>query len=157
MWYPICQSAHVKDRPLGLRRLGSDIVVWRDSRGKVHTHDDRCLHRGAKLSLGRILNDMLRCAYHGWCYDNSGQCITIPTSQTAQTKLAPRLKLQALETQERAGLVWAYFSEDGERAAFTIVRLIMALDVEERRGNGGYFRAKIEFDSNHDRLRHFQG
>src|SRR5438876_8001851 len=47
--------------------------------------------------------------------------------------------------------------EDGERAAFTIVRLIMALDVEERRGNAGYFRAKIEFDRDHDRLRHFQG
>jgi len=121
MWYPICQSAHVKDRPLGLRRLGSDIVVWRDSRGKVHTHDDRCLHRGAKLSLGRILNDMLRCAYHGWCYDSSGQCIAIPTSHTAQVKLAPRLRLESFETQERAGLVWVFFAEDRSAAAPPLV------------------------------------
>src|SRR5437870_12976099 len=59
---------------------------------------------------------------------------------------------------EFTGGCWFTVSvEDGERAALTIVRLIMALDVEERRGNGGYFRAKSEFDSDHDRLRHCQG
>jgi phenylpropionate dioxygenase-like ring-hydroxylating dioxygenase large terminal subunit len=110
MWYPICQSARVKETPLGLQRLGLDIVVWRDSHGKLHVHDDRCLHRGAKLSVGQVLGDQLRCAYHGWCYDTSGQCISIPTSKTAQTKLAPRLRLESFETQERAGLVWAYFT-----------------------------------------------
>ena len=50
MWYPICQSEHVKEKPLGLMRLGRDIVVWRDSIGNVHVHDDRCLHRGQMLS-----------------------------------------------------------------------------------------------------------
>jgi phenylpropionate dioxygenase-like ring-hydroxylating dioxygenase large terminal subunit len=117
MWYPICQSAHVKETPLGLQRLGRDIVVWRDSQGKIHVHDDRCLHRGAKLSVGQVINDHLRCAYHGWCYDTSGQCVTIPTSKTAQTKLAPRLRLDTLDTQERAGLVWAYFPETAGAAS----------------------------------------
>ena len=111
MWYPICQSAQVTQKPLGLHRLGLDIVLWRDSRGSIHGHDDRCLHRGAKLSVGKVVDDMLRCAYHGWCYDTTGQCTTIPTSKIAQNKLAPRLHLRHFETQERAGLVWAYFSE----------------------------------------------
>jgi len=110
MWYPICRTEIVKDHPVGLQRLGQDVVVWRDSKGAVHVHDDRCLHRGAKLSLGKILGDTLRCAYHGWCYDGSGQCVTIPTSKVAETKLAPRLCLTAYPTQERAGLVWTYFS-----------------------------------------------
>ncbi len=117
IWYPICQSAHVKDKPLGLTRLGRDIVVWRDAAGKVRVHDDRCLHRGAKLSLGEVVSGALRCAYHGWCYDTSGQCTSIPASQTAQTKLAPRLRLPGLESQERAGLVWAYFAEENGSAA----------------------------------------
>ena len=121
MWYPICQSARVMSRPVGLTRLGRDIVVWRDSAGKVRVHGDRCLHRGAKLSLGEVVNGSLRCAYHGWCYDTSGQCISIPTSQTAQIKLAPRLRLSAFESQERAGLVWAYFSEGGEVVAPPLV------------------------------------
>src|SRR5215467_13396043 len=110
MWYPVCQSDHVRQRPVGLHRMGSDIVLWRDSSGKIHAHDDRCLHRGAMLSIGQIVNDTLRCAYHGWCYDTSGQCITIPTSKTAETKLAPRLRLAQYETLERAGLVWAFFA-----------------------------------------------
>ncbi|PYS51773.1 MAG: 3-phenylpropionate dioxygenase [Acidobacteria bacterium] len=121
MWYPICQAAHVKDRPAGLHRLGSDIVVWRDSLGKFHAHDDRCLHRGAKLSLGQIVKDTLRCAYHGWCYDRSGQCVGIPTSKTAQTKLAPRLRLESVQTEERAGLVWGYFAEDRNASAPPLV------------------------------------
>jgi phenylpropionate dioxygenase-like ring-hydroxylating dioxygenase large terminal subunit len=112
MWYPICRSDAVKDRPVGLQRLGEDIVVWRDSGGHTHVHSDRCLHRGAKLSLGSIINDTLRCAYHGWCYDTAGQCVTIPTSKVAESKLAPRLCLASYETQERAGLIWTYFGEN---------------------------------------------
>ncbi|HLH32779.1 MAG TPA: aromatic ring-hydroxylating dioxygenase subunit alpha [Terriglobia bacterium] len=110
-WYPVCKSETVKAAPAGLHRLGSDIVVWRDSAGRIHVHDDRCLHRGAKLSVGQVVNNTLRCAYHGWCYDTSGQCVVIPTSKTAESKLAPRLRLQQFEAQERAGLVWVYFSE----------------------------------------------
>lgn len=121
MWYPVCQSEHVQQRPAGLQRLGIDIVLWRDSHGKVHANDDRCLHRGAKLSLGTVMNDALRCAYHGWCYDTSGQCTTIPTSKTAEAKLAPRLRLRHFETQERAGLVWLFFSQDENAAAPPLV------------------------------------
>jgi phenylpropionate dioxygenase-like ring-hydroxylating dioxygenase large terminal subunit len=111
MWYPLRQSAHVETQPAGIHRLGHDIVLWRDSHGRIHAHEDRCLHRGAKLSLGQITADNLRCAYHGWCYDTAGQCVGIPTSKTAQAKLAPRLRLRSFETQERAGLLWGYFGE----------------------------------------------
>jgi len=121
MWYPICQSEHVKDRPVGLQRLGQDVVLWRDSRGRIHAHDDRCLHRGAKLSLGKVTNDTLRCAYHGWCYDGAGQCVSIPTSKTAESKLAPRLCLTTFKIQERAGLVWVYFPDDPTTAAPPLV------------------------------------
>jgi phenylpropionate dioxygenase-like ring-hydroxylating dioxygenase large terminal subunit len=109
MWYPVCQADIVNNQPVGLHRLGQDIVVWRDSAGKVLAHDDKCLHRGAKLSLGKIVNSNLRCAYHGWCYDAQGQCVAIPTSKTAEAKLAPRLRLPTYEAQERAGLVWLFF------------------------------------------------
>ena len=111
LWYPVCRSDAIKDAPIGVRRLGQDIVVWRDSVGKTHVHDDRCLHRGAKLSLGKILNNTLRCAYHGWCYAGDGHCVTIPTSKAAEARLAPRVMLPTFESQERAGLVWAFFGD----------------------------------------------
>ena len=114
MWYPICQSSRVTDQPVGLKRLGRDIVAWRDSRGTVHVHDDRCLHRGAKMSLGQIVNDTIRCGYHGWAYDATGQCVTIPTSKAAETRLAPKLCMQTFPSQERAGLVWAYLTDNAE-------------------------------------------
>lgn len=143
MWYPICQSARVKTRPVGLLRLGHDLVVWRDSHFKIHTHDDRCLHRGAKLSVGQVVGDTLRCAYHGWCYDTAGQCTTIPTSKTAETKLAPRLRLTEFETQERCGLVWAYF---GETVASPAPPLAIPEELEDPSYSG--FICEAEWNAN---------
>jgi phenylpropionate dioxygenase-like ring-hydroxylating dioxygenase large terminal subunit len=117
MWYPICRVDRLGLAPIGLQRLAADIVVWRDSHGQVHAHSDTCLHRGAKLSLGQVVNDTLRCGYHGWCYDATGQCVAIPTSRTAETKLAPRLRLRKYDVQVRAGLVWAFFPDDRGLAA----------------------------------------
>ena len=111
LWYPICRSGAVAGEPLGLQRLGRDIVVWRDSGGALHVQDDCCLHRAAKLSLGKVVHDTLRCAYHGWCYDGAGHCVSIPTSKAAEARLAPRLTLPTFASQERAGLVWAYFGK----------------------------------------------
>ena len=143
MWYPVCQSVRVNQRPVGLRRLATDIVLWRDSSGRIHAHDDRCLHRGAKLSVGQVVNDTLRCAYHGWCYDTSGHCTTIPTSKTAQAKLAPRLRLQQYEAQERAGLVWLYFA-DNEAAA--VPPLVIPEELEDPAYSG--FICEAEWGAN---------
>ena len=143
MWYPVCQSTQVGEHPIGLQRLGCDIVLWRDSHRKIHAHDDRCLHRGAKLSVGKVVNDELRCAYHGWCYDTSGQCTTIPTSKTAQAKLAPRLRLRQFDTQERAGLVWAYFSED---ESVSTPPLVIPEELEDRAYSG--FICEAEWGAN---------
>jgi phenylpropionate dioxygenase-like ring-hydroxylating dioxygenase large terminal subunit len=132
MWYPVCQSARVKEKPVGLHRLGLDVVLWRDSAGRVYAHDDRCLHRGAKLSVGEVISDTLRCAYHGWCYTTTGQCTTIPTSKTAENKLAPRLRLPAFEAQERAGLIWLYFPEDNA----PVPPLVIPEELEDRTYSG---------------------
>jgi len=143
MWYPVCQSSKVQERPVGLRRLGLDIVLWRDLHHQIHAHEDRCLHRGAKLSVGQVLNDTLRCAYHGWCYDTTGQCVTIPTSKIAETKLAPRLRLNQFAAQERAGLVWIYFSEQAEQA---IPPLVIPEELEDHSYSG--FICEAEWQAN---------
>lgn len=143
IWYPVCQSVHINEKPAGLHRLGLDVVLWRDSHGRIHAHDDRCLHRGAKLSVGQVVNDTLRCAYHGWCYNTSGQCVTIPTSKVAEAKLAPRLRLYQFEAQERAGLVWLYFPEHANQP---VPPLVIPEELEDSAYSG--FICEAEWQAN---------
>ena len=65
LWYPICPSSFIEDRPVSMWRLGYKIVLWRDANKNVHALEDRCPHRGAPLSLGVNLGDRLACPYHG--------------------------------------------------------------------------------------------
>ena len=64
-WYPVAPSWQVANAPIGLTRLGDQIVLWRDQEGKVHALEDRCPHRGARLSLGWNLGGSVACWYHG--------------------------------------------------------------------------------------------
>jgi phenylpropionate dioxygenase-like ring-hydroxylating dioxygenase large terminal subunit len=77
-WHPVAAERDLRDQPLGVRVLGRELVLWRDSAERVHAFDDRCPHRGAKLSLGRVHGQELQCGYHGWRFDTAGCCTAIP-------------------------------------------------------------------------------
>jgi phenylpropionate dioxygenase-like ring-hydroxylating dioxygenase large terminal subunit len=64
-WYPALLSSELHDAPVSTQLFGRQIVLFRTSKG-VHAFNDLCIHRGVPLSLGRIENDELVCAYHGW-------------------------------------------------------------------------------------------
>ena len=66
LWYPVAPSWQVRNAPVGIIRLGESIVLWRDGAGKVHALEDRCPHRGMRLSFGFVRGDALNCLYHGW-------------------------------------------------------------------------------------------
>lgn len=78
-WYMALDKEDVtKDKPVSVRVCGHDIVMYRDSKGKVIALADRCPHRLAPLSEGRIEGDEIRCMYHGQKYDREGKCTLIP-------------------------------------------------------------------------------
>lgn len=79
-WYALCPSSFVKEKPVSLQRLGTHLAVWRGTDGKVHALEDRCPHRGAKLSQGTILNDTLKCPYHGVEVRCDGVATSVPAS-----------------------------------------------------------------------------
>jgi phenylpropionate dioxygenase-like ring-hydroxylating dioxygenase large terminal subunit len=121
LWHPVADSPSVADRPLGVRLLSQDLVLWRDGEGTVHAFADRCPHRGTRLSLGRVLHDErgshLECPYHGWQFDAAGACRRIP----ALPAFAPPASHRACayEVRERHGLVWLRLrSADSEPPAF---------------------------------------
>jgi phenylpropionate dioxygenase-like ring-hydroxylating dioxygenase large terminal subunit len=84
--------------------LESPLVIWRGADGVVHAFADRCPHRGARLSLGRVVGDAIRCGYHGWRFDGDARCTAWP----AHPSLAPPASAAATayRATERYGLVW---------------------------------------------------
>jgi phenylpropionate dioxygenase-like ring-hydroxylating dioxygenase large terminal subunit len=80
LWYPICPSSFIQERPVSLRRLGYKIAVWRDATGAVHALEDHCPHRGAPLSMGVNLGDRLACPYHGIEVRCDGTVTKVPAS-----------------------------------------------------------------------------
>jgi vanillate O-demethylase monooxygenase subunit len=107
-WHPVAFSDQVRDGPVPARLLDVDLVVYRAARGVVVARDI-CLHRGARLSLGRIRDSQLECAYHGWRYGPDGACALIP-SQPPGRRISPNVRLLTYQACERYGIIWACLS-----------------------------------------------
>src|SRR5262245_26962007 len=77
-WYPALGSGALGRKPRRVTMLGENVVLFRES-GKLFALQDRCAHRGARLSLGRCefpSTGTITCSYHGWTYDGrTGQCL----------------------------------------------------------------------------------
>ena len=85
------------------RLLGADLVLWHDGR-EIHAWLDQCAHRGTKLSLGKVRDQQLVCAYHGWCYDDSGMCTLVPAHPDETKSFGA--KARVYRAQVKYGLVW---------------------------------------------------
>jgi len=101
-------------RPVKL--LGEDLVMFRDQQGRYGLIDRHCAHRGADLSFGRLENGGLRCAFHGWLFDATGQCLETP-AEPKDSKLCFGIKQRAYPVVEKSGILWAFLGE-GEPPAF---------------------------------------
>jgi len=108
-WHPVAALSELSDdqptKPV--RLLGEDLVLYRLRGGRLGLITNRCAHRGMDLSYGIPEEDGLRCAYHGWMYDVSGQCIEQP-SEPSRSNYKNEIKLTAYPVEELGGLVWAY-------------------------------------------------
>jgi len=78
-WYAVAKSVQVKrDRPHSVKALGRNLVLWRDTQGKINCLEDYCPHRGARLSRGEVNADNISCRYHGVTLDGSGTIVRVP-------------------------------------------------------------------------------
>lgn len=103
-WYVLARGASLKPRQV--RRVdvgGRDVVVWRGADGRAGALDARCAHLGADLAEGRVEDDGLRCAYHGWCWSAEGACV-----RAEGRERPPARRARAYRVVERHGLVWAW-------------------------------------------------
>lgn len=109
-WHPVAVARDLDEGgPRSVTLLGEDVVLWRGATG-IHAWQDLCIHRGVKLSLGRIADGCaLRCAYHGWTYDETGRCTKMPAHPTLAPP--PRAKVKTFHCAEKAGLAWVALNE----------------------------------------------
>jgi phenylpropionate dioxygenase-like ring-hydroxylating dioxygenase large terminal subunit len=111
-WHPVARISDIAGRPVAVRLLDQDLVLYRTDRG-ITVAADLCLHRGAPLSMGRLHANRIRCAYHGYCYDAVGRCTDIPAHPDAP--IPGKLHLVVFRSIERYGLVWVCLDPESTR------------------------------------------
>lgn len=108
-WQPLGRSQDVAvGRAYTTKIMDQLVTMYRGENGRVHVVQSHCPHRATLLSTGWVEGDALRCHYHGWKYDETGQCIEQPGEDEA---FARKICLRAYPAQDYVGLVFAYLGE----------------------------------------------
>jgi phenylpropionate dioxygenase-like ring-hydroxylating dioxygenase large terminal subunit len=109
-WYVAAWDHELIDgRLLARTLLGEQLVLYRGETGQVVAMRDRCAHRGALLSKGRLEGDAVRCMYHGLKFDPSGRCVQIP----GQDLIPPKMRVRTYPVIERDHLIWFWPGDPG--------------------------------------------
>jgi phenylpropionate dioxygenase-like ring-hydroxylating dioxygenase large terminal subunit len=113
-WYAIFRSEDVgTKRPVGARRMGMELVLWRDTEGKVICQSARCPHKGANMSDGRLRGDTLGCPYHDFRFNADGDCTLAPCLGTGG-RIPKAMRLETYPIREQNGLIWMWWGDRTE-------------------------------------------
>ena len=126
-WYPIAASHDLPFRHVFHGQLlGCEFAVWRADDGYVNIWENRCLHRGVRLSIGINDGRELKCQYHGWRYSNrTAGCTYIPAHPADAP--ARTITIRTFPVVERYGLVWSSLEAVGEGPAIAALDEAKAL------------------------------
>ena len=105
-WYVACRTSELKKRPIARKILGLPLVLFRTASGSVGALLDRCPHRNVPLSVGDVVGETVQCKYHGWTFDCSGSCQSVPGLFGGANEKGRRV--ESFPTRERDGLIWVY-------------------------------------------------
>lgn len=119
LWYPVLASWEVHSAPVGITRLGQQIVVWRDADGQLQALEDRCPHRGARLSMGWNLGDRIACWYHGIEVTGNGTVQDVPAVD--RCPLVGQKCVRAYHVKEAQGAIFIWFGVTYEDPATELV------------------------------------
>ena len=124
-WIPAAfshQIAAPDSAPVRVRLMGENLVLFRDTRGRVGLIDERCPHRTASMFFGRNEQGGLRCVYHGLKFDVDGNCVDIPcvpqASEVQKRNLLSQLKIKSYPCIERGEVVWTYMGPPSHKPEF---------------------------------------
>lgn len=112
-WQPVARTVDLVSGHIFHGRLrGEELAIWRDAAGRANVWENRCPHRGVRLTVGSNLGSELRCRYHGMRFESgSGRCVAIPAHPGGE--IPERIKVRSFPAAERYGLVWSALGEPG--------------------------------------------
>jgi phenylpropionate dioxygenase-like ring-hydroxylating dioxygenase large terminal subunit len=116
-WVPALISTELPEPdcpPIRVTLMNEPLVAFRDSTGKVGLVANNCPHRGASLFFGRNEEAGLRCVYHGWKFDVTGECVDMP-NEPAESDFRQKVTATAYPTEEAGGVIWAYMGPPDKR------------------------------------------
>src|SRR6188508_779531 len=109
-WIPAMHAEELPENecpPVRVKLLSERLLAWRDTQGRLALTDEFCAHRGVSLWFGRNEHDGLRCPYHGWKYDVTGQCVEVP-SEPPESGFCQKIKLKSYPLVEKGDILWVY-------------------------------------------------
>ncbi len=110
-WQPIAASVQLDENPTkAVRLLGEDLTLYKDRSGNLGLIEDRCPHRKVNMLYGIPEEEGLRCPYHGWLFNHTGQCLEQPYEQAEDpnSNFKEKIKIKSYPVQELVGLIFAY-------------------------------------------------
>ena len=109
-WHPVYVADQLKPgHAVPIQIMSEKFTLYRGEGGNPYVVDFRCAHRGTQLSLGWVEEECIRCFYHGWKYNGTGQCVEQPAEDES---FAGKVRIRSYPTQDYLGLIFAYLGED---------------------------------------------
>ena len=116
-WVPALLADELPDNdcpPVRVKLLSERLIAFRDSEGRYGLIDEFCAHRGVSLWFGRNEERGLRCSYHGWKYEVTGQCIEVP-SEPEGSRFCQKVRLKSYPLVKIGDLLWTHMGEPQEQ------------------------------------------
>lgn len=140
-WYVAAWTSEISaDKLLSRIFLDTPVILYRTGQDDLVAMEDRCCHRHAPLSRGRLEGDDVRCMYHGLKFDPSGQCIEIP----GEDKVPPQIKVQTFPVVEKNNLIWIWLGDAALADASDIVNMLF-LDSPDWGYREGYLHYQADY------------
>lgn len=124
-WYAVLSSRDVKKGRLNaVKRLGQDMVFFRDKDGNVCCVADQCPHRGASIGLGCVVDGTIRCPFHGLQFDGKGKCVHVPANGKNSKENLDRFNIRKYYVRETGDIIFVWNGEslpEGDPPVFDLM------------------------------------
>ena len=150
-WHPITVASELDENPTkAIRLMGEDLTLYKDRSGNLGLIEDRCPHRKVNMLYGIPEEEGLRCPYHGWLFNQSGQCLEQPYEQAEDpnSNFKDKITIKAYRVEELGGVIFAYMGPAAGAVAAALGPVRHGQRVPGRRG----VRHSLQLAADHGEL-----